>query len=334
MSADASELKPPNVPCWTSRLVRSRFFAVCLSVVLHGALFLGFYAMGFARADTRRVIIPEARLASDPSARQHTKHAPPKLTETPRIAPDTAVPAPRLDELPIISVEPAAPDPTDVPASGSPALPAVHATNSVPSPGATAAGGIIGPVSRFFGQVGNAYRIVYVVDVSYSLDRYTDEIIREMQDSIRNLIPSQEFHIVLAVGDEVREFAPRRLVPANAAYKNMAFDFIRSISTPQVGSADVAEAMRCAFAAQPELIYFLTDGDYVDFMSTDEATQTELEAVLNRLNPGKDVRITVIGFGVLPPDKQQPGTRDPPQRKFLQRIAETHGGHCRLVEPE
>lgn len=334
MSAVTSELRPPNLPRWTGRLARSRFFAVSLSVVLHGALFLAFYAMGFARADTRRVIIPEARLASDPSARQRTEHALPKLTETPRIAPDTAAPAPPLDELPIISVEPANPDSGDPPAPGALALPAVHATSTVRMPGGAAPGGIVGPVSRFFGQVGNAYKIAYVVDVSYSLDRYTDEIIREMRDSIRDLIPSQSFHIVLAVGHEVREFAPRRLVPANAAYKNRAFDFIRSISTPQVGSADVAEAMRRAFAVKPELVYFLTDGDYVDFMSTDQATQTQLETVLDQLNAEKDVRITVIGFGVLPPDKQQPGTRDPPQRKFLRRIAETHGGHCRLVEPE
>jgi hypothetical protein len=116
---------------------------------------------------------------------------------------------------------------------------------------------------------------------------------------------------------EVREFEPRRLVPANARYKTAAYDFIRVISgVPKPGKADPIEAMKRAFAAKPELIYFLTDGDYPDI-------ESEFEAVLKRLNAHGETKITVIGFDP-----------SPAPRALLERIARAHGGHCRFVEPK
>jgi hypothetical protein len=72
--------------------------------------------------------------------------------------------------------------------------------------------------------------------------------------------------------------------------------------------------MRRAFAVKPELIYFLSDGDYT-------AMEQDLLSELRRLNAKKETRITVIGFApFLAP------------RELLKKIAEEHGGHCRLVE--
>jgi len=314
MSANPFVVDPVVGNHWLSRFMRSRTFAWIVSVLLHVALFILFYQLGFARTGpSRRVIIPEARLAAGPVAENAAPSAPVKLAETPR-TPTAVAPSALLDELPLISVDAAEPSAADLAPSPALALPGVDPVGA----GSVAGGaGPVGPVCRFFGQPGNAYKIVYVVDVSASLMIYVDLIVAEMNESIRDLVPTQEFHIVLAMPGHVREFGARRLVPANTRYKTAAYDFIRVLSkTPEPGRADPIEAMKRAFAAQPELIYFLTDGDYAD-------VESEFEAVLKRLNAHGDVKITVIGF-----------SPSPAPRALLERIAKVHGGNCRFVEPK
>ena len=151
---------------------------------------------------------------------------------------------------------------------------------------------------------------------------HIDEIIAEMRRSIRQLIPTQSFHIVLARPGKVEEFAPRRLVPAIGRYKQQAGDYLATIAgVPQPGKADPIEAMRRAFAVEPELIYFLSDGEYAD-------VESELEKTLDQLNADKAVAITTIGFD---PSRGPDPQRGP--RALLERIARRHGGHFRVVEP-
>ncbi len=328
MNLEASPMTTANGPNLVRRLTRSNAFAWMVSLGLHGALFASFYQMGFGQpASVDRIIIPEARLVEGPvpllprpDDAQVRLGAPPQ--GSPGAAP-IAGHAPRLDELPILSIAAPAAGATDVVVSGPPVggLSGVDGAGMGTALGAGRGGGsggaAFGPVSRFFGQAGNAYKVVYVVDVSASLMIYIDEIIRQMQDSVRGLVPTQQFHIVLAMPREVREFEPRRLVPANARYKAMAYDFIKVIAgVPKPGKADPIEAMRRAFAIKPELIYFLTDGDYPDI-------ESDLEAGLRQMNAGNHVKITVIGFDP-----------SPAPRALLERIARVHGGNCRFVEPK
>ncbi len=306
------------------RLTRSNAFAWVISIGLHGVLFLAFYQMGFGRsAVTRRIIIPEARLAVGPAPVLPRPDTPIRFAPKPGpagAAPSARNAAPRLDELAILSVATPTPGTAEVVSAEPPplVLPGVDvagAGNALSAVGTGGGGTAIGPVSRFFGQAGNAYKVVYVVDLSASLWRYSDQIAREMQDSIRDLLPTQEFHIVLAMPREIREFEPRRLVPANARYKNMANDLLKVITRmPDPGEADPIEAMRRAFAARPELIYFLTDGQY-------QKIESDLLTTLKQLNPDGAVKITVVGFDP-----------SPSTRAFLELIARQHGGHCRFVE--
>ena len=73
--------------------------------------------------------------------------------------------------------------------------------------------------------------------------------------------------------------------------------------------------MRRAFAVGPDLIYFLSDGDYTDI-------ENDLERELQRLNPRKEVCITTIGFHPPRPEGGRP--------ELLQRIAQWHNGHFGL----
>jgi hypothetical protein len=86
------------------------------------------------------------------------------------------------------------------------------------------------------------------------------------------------------------------------------------VGVPQPGKADPVEAMRRALGAGPELIYFLSDGDYPD-------VQEELEKMLVELNAQKGVKITTIGLDP-----------SPGPRSLLERIAQRHGGHFRVVQ--
>ena len=213
------------------RLLRSNVFAWTLSILLHAGLFLVFYQMGMGQTATaRRLIIPEARLVAGPVPVLPSSDQLPKLSDKQPGAAASVGRFPRLDELPILSVPLPGPQVRETVVAGSPrlVLPGVGGGTGLGASGVGAGGTAIGPVSRFFGQAGNAYKVVYVADLSASLLlMYARDLVEEMQSSIRDLVPTQEFHIVFAMPGEVREMEPRRLVAANARYKNMAYDFIK-----------------------------------------------------------------------------------------------------------
>lgn len=290
-------------PSRLGRAVRSRAFAWCVSVAVHLSILLAFWGVILREEiQARRVIIPEARLAA--AADPHAPSAPPPL----KLAQQSATPTlerPRLADIPLPAVT------LDQVASP----PATSIRDAAPSMTTTTGAGTVGPASVFFGQTGNAYKVVYVVDVSASQMIYMDDIIREMRQSVRGLIPTQKFHIVLARPRQIDELGSRRLVPAINRYVQEAEAFLATIDRiPKPGKADPIEAMKRAFAVRPELIYFLSDGDYPD-------VENELERTLDQLNAGRSVAITVIGF--------EPSPRP---RALLERIARNHGGNFRFVE--
>jgi len=296
---------------WLVRLGRSNLFAWMVSIGLHVAVFLALYLVAFGdEVQPRRLIIPEARLAG-PAGPTPSQALPPlKLSRQPAPTPADR-PHVKLDELPIAAVTLDSPPALALPGSEEP-----DATNSLTSE-AMASPLAAAPISTFFGQAGNAYRVVYVLDVSASIMAYaSDDIVREMKRSVRQLVPSQRFHIVVAGPLKVGELGPRRLVPAIGTYKAQAMKYLDTVAEIwDAGKADPIEAMRRAFAVRPELIYFLSDGAYFD-------VQDDLLRTLKQLNPHQEVRITVIGFDP-----------SPAPRALLERIAREHGGHFRVVEP-
>ncbi len=298
------------VPGRVGRFLRSNFFAWTISLGLHAAVFVVIWAVVLRQEmPSRRVIIPEALLVAPPGP-----EAPIDVQEI-RVQLDAPQPIPVETPPPMASVSLTLPiaDLPDVPSPVDSPPPDVGLRTDRPA-------GIerdVRPTVRFFGQVGNAYKVVYVADITASAMIYIDLIVGQLRDSVEALLPSQRFHIVLARPLRVDEFAPRRLVPAIRRYKDEAFAFLASADRiPDPGPADPIEAMRRAFAVEPELIYFLSDGDY-------RRIQDEFEQELKRLNADGRVAITTIGF------EPSPG----PQA-FLERIAREHGGHFRVVRAE
>jgi len=180
-----------------------------------------------------------------------------------------------------------------------------------------------GPETGFFGQRGNAYKVVYVIDTSGSLAWLFEPVQQALIDSIDQLMPSQSFHVIFA-GSRPVELAARQLVPAIAAYKEPAKKFIRELVP--ILECDPVAAMERAFAVGPELIYFLTDGDF----RHDKVAQ--LLAKLREWNADGRVHITTIGFGVRLEGSQVAGT--PVGEPLLRQIAREHGGNFRWVSPD
>ena len=304
MAKRRSKVRSSRRRAWFQRVLGSNAFAIAISLVLHLGVFLGLYVGVFREIPPPAPdIIPEARLVNAGGLVPPAKTAPLRLAQP--VAP-LPMDRPKLepDALPITS---ARLDTVLSPSLTRTLDPAASVTaQALPPPTGT------GPVTRLFGQAGNAYKVVYVVDVSASLMIYLDPIVEEMRRSIQALKPSQQFHIVLAGPRKVVEFTPKRLVSANAKHKQLAMQFVDTMrDLLGAGAADPIAAMERAFGAKPELIYFLTDGDYTNL-------EKNLLASLGKWNADRTVKITTIGF-----------TRRPAARQLLQRIAREHGGHFR-----
>ncbi len=306
--SEVTTICPPTAPR-AGRLVGSPYFAWFISILLHGLVFVGLGVAVFSEPSApRKMIVPETRLGESLGVPQGPTVVPLRLAEGEKIA-SPQVSTPALEGFPSPTITLDDPILAALPGEAAPDM-----RSALTTPVAANAPGA-GPMASLFGEAGNAYKVVYVVDASASLMNYIDVIIEQMHSSIDALLPTQWFHIVLAKPRQVAEFEPCRLVPGTRRYKQQAEAFLATVNgIPEAGKADPIEGFRRAFAAKPEMIYFLTDGDY-------PTIHDQLLRELDELNPRREIKITVIGF-----------SRSPLTRPFLERLAREHGGHCRFVE--
>ncbi len=167
-----------------------------------------------------------------------------------------------------------------------------------------------GPGPSFFGLGGRARgarRIVYVVDRSGSMITTFFGVKKELRASVERLKRSQKFHVIFFNEGAPLESKPRRLVPANGKQKNTFYAFLDQVA-PQ-GNTDPSPAMERAFAVKPDLIYFLTDGEF-DPKLLDE---------LRKWNADKRVRIFTIAYV------------NQMTRAILEKIALENNGEFRFV---
>jgi hypothetical protein len=150
-------------------------------------------------------------------------------------------------------------------------------------------------------------RIVYVVDRSGSMTDSLDFVKYELKRSLQELGETAEFHIVFFSSGPPMEMATRRLVAATPRNRSMAMEFIDTVIA--TGGTDPVQALERAFAAQPDVIYLLTDGEF------DQA----IVGHVKRLNVGGKVRVSTIGFLYYP------------NNRVLREIAAQNGGEYKFV---
>jgi hypothetical protein len=139
-----------------------------------------------------------------------------------------------------------------------------------------------------------------------------DYVRRELKDSIRQLVPQQQFHVIFFNMGPPVESPPKKLVQATPEAKAQAFAFLDGIVP--AGQTDPTDALERAFALvpKPELIYFMTDGEF---------DPSVLEK-LREWNGKRAVHINTIAF------LYELGA------PLLKQIAQEHGGHYRFVSEE
>lgn len=170
--------------------------------------------------------------------------------------------------------------------------------------------GSVDPGPQFFGLGGKARgakRIVYVVDRSGSMIETFDAVRKELLRSVDRLRRSQRFHVIFFKDGPPLENPPKKLVNASGDQKRSLAEFLDRVG-PE-GNTDPIPAMRRAFELGPDLIYFLTDGEF----------DPRLIEELRKRNPQKKVRIFTIAYV-----SQMGGT-------LLEQIARENNGEYRFV---
>ena len=129
-----------------------------------------------------------------------------------------------------------------------------------------------------------AAKIVYVVDRSGSMSDSLDYVKMELKRSLGELGPDKQFNVIFFSSGPALEMPARRLVTATEANKRQAYAFIDDVVAH--GETDPAEALQRAFAVKPDVIFFLTDGEF---------DRSVVEQV-KRANAGKQVVVNTIAF--------------------------------------
>ncbi|MCA9076737.1 MAG: hypothetical protein KDA93_17055 [Planctomycetaceae bacterium] len=145
--------------------------------------------------------------------------------------------------------------------------------------------------STFFGMPVDGRRIVYVVDASRSMNRpYPGPMLTrfgrvklELVRSIRRMTPEQHFFIVY-FNDHAIPMPARTMMPALPGTQGKYLHWAAQAKAD--GHTDPEQALLLALMLRPDLIYFLTDGDFSRKV-IEQVTQSNQSRVV----------IHTIGFG-------------------------------------
>lgn len=149
--------------------------------------------------------------------------------------------------------------------------------------------------------------IVYVVDCSASMLDTFQHVRAELRRSVGKLRRGQKFHVLFFRSGEPFENPPQKLVSAIESQKKAFFEFLETVRP--TGGTHPEPAMRRALALEPDVIYFLTDGEF----------DSGLLPRLDEWNKDRRVRIYTIAYF------------DLSGAALLERIARDHRGEFRFV---
>ena len=160
---------------------------------------------------------------------------------------------------------------------------------------------------------GSLKRVVYILDHSGSMLDSFDYLRQEAIRSVRALTPAHSFSVIMF--SERESVIYPQLQRAQPDIKN---DFATKLQNFRAAGMndDLLEpskkAFEAAFAMQPEMIYFLTDGRFDPRL---------IDIVTNTLNKNKKVRINTLAFVY----------NDPTSEDQLKELATKNGGVYKFV---
>lgn len=279
----------PEVSWWT----RIGQFLV-ISLLIHAAVVVGMlfkhFVLPVGPDDGADIGVVESGLVTDPLPPEPAvKTQTPAELPTPALEPPTDIPetadARRLLEQATADLAPEPPEALGAAPNGSTPLLGLGANGHLEGLTANLGGS---PKAEFFGQRGRGRRIVWVVDRSGSMTDSFHVLQAELKRSISRLKVSQQFQLIFFNDGRPLEFTVDgqgpRLLPAIRAFKQKAYAFVDALNAR--GGTDPIPAMRRAMDYEPDLIFFLTDGEF----------SPALVDHLRKWNAGKRVKIFTIGY--------------------------------------
>lgn len=184
-------------------------------------------------------------------------------------------------------------------------------------------GGGIGPRSKLFGHGGNVRSIIYVCDASGSMVGQGDTVLKEeLKKDINNLSPLQQFNVLIFHSTDTGSFQALsgQMLMATPKNKTAAFNFVDNLIFSEAN--DPIEALREAFREHPQMIFFLSHGDFNNrFNST---TSEQVLKTIDDLNRDKKVHVNTL---LLLGDRDKEVKDRSEFEAVMRKIAEDNGGN-------
>jgi hypothetical protein len=139
----------------------------------------------------------------------------------------------------------------------------------------------------------------------------------ELARAIRQLQPVQSYNVVFFRDQGAAAASKDGLLLASNDNRRKTQQFLDDFSPS--GQTNPLPALKLAFAQKPQLLYFLTDGEFNNLVS-----YAEVVAEIARLNPERKVKLNTISFG----------SHDLKAEEVLKRIAQENGGMYKRVTEE
>jgi len=178
-----------------------------------------------------------------------------------------------------------------------------------------------GPRAGMYGTGGNAHHIVYLIDRSGSMFDTFDAVKREISNSVKDLQPVQDFHVIMFADGDPLEKKPMALTPPTEKYKIALAKFLESVKAERTTNPIKAitrafDVLAKANRKPGKIIYMLTDGAFPD--------NDAVLATIRAKNGRRDVLINTFLYGWKPPIAE----------KVMMQIARENGGQYRYVSPD
>lgn len=147
--------------------------------------------------------------------------------------------------------------------------------------------------STFFGMPADGKRIVYVVDASRSMNRpfpgpavtRFGRVKLELVRSIRRMTSEQEFFIVY-FNDRAIPMPARTMMPALPGTQGKYLHWAAQAKAE--GQTDPQQALLLALMLRPDLIYFLTDGEFSNQVIEQVTRSNQSRVVIHTIGFGDD----------------------------------------------
>jgi hypothetical protein len=165
---------------------------------------------------------------------------------------------------------------------------------------------------KFFGQEDPGKTIVFILDHSGSMLDNFAFLQQEAIRAVKHMTPEQSFGVVM-VSEQASLIFPtlQRATPSVKAVFESKLSTFRAQGMNDDLLAPFQEAFQKAFAMQPDVIYFLTDGHF----------DHRLSDVVEKLNRAKKVRVNTMAFV----------NHDPSYEEQLKEMAKRNGGSYKFV---